>query len=55
MTGRVETILERWGQTAELCRNGTRQTVRAFIQPLRERNETCPAEETPLGRLDGRL
>ena len=55
MTGQVEAILERWGQTAELCRVGRRQTVRAFIQPVRERDEVCPEAETPLGRLDGRL
>lgn len=55
MTRWVETILARYGQETALERgDGTEETVRAFLQPVRERDEDGP-EPSPIGGLDGRL
>ena len=54
MTRWVQRILARYGQEATLERHGTAETIRAFLQPLTERNEDGP-EPSPIGTLDGRL
>ena len=50
----VETLLSRFGQEVTLERGGAAQTVRAFLQPVTERDESVP-ETTAVGYLDGRL
>ena len=55
MTHWVDDILRRYGQELVVeRRDGTEETVRAFLQPVRERGEGGP-EPSPIGGLDGRL
>ena len=54
MTRWVERILARYGQEVTVERDGTAEAVRAFLQPVRERDESVP-ETTAVGWLDGRL
>nr|WP_325211337.1 hypothetical protein [uncultured Oscillibacter sp.] len=54
MTRWVERILARYGQEVTVERDGTAEAARAFLQPVRERNESGP-EPSPIGGLDGRL
>ena len=54
MTGWVDEILARYGQEITVEHRETAETVRAFLQPLRERDEAVP-ETTAVGWLDGRL
>lgn len=54
MTRWVERILARYGQEVTLERGGGTETVRAFLQPVTERDERVP-ETTAVGHLDGRL
>lgn len=54
MTRWVDEILTRYGQEVTVERDGTAKTVRAFLQPVRERSENGP-EPSAIGRLDGRL
>ena len=55
MTRWVEEILRRYGQEAEVVRReGETERVRAFLQPIRERDEAVP-ETAAIGWLDGRL
>ena len=55
MTGVMEEILERYGQTVTLRKQDGEKSVRAFIQPTAVRDETAPGERTPIGWVDGRL
>jgi len=50
----VDEILARYGQEAAVEHEGETETVRAFLQPLTERDEAVP-EMAAVGRLDGRL
>lgn len=50
----VEEILRRFGQEVTLERGEETETVRAFLQPVRERDEAVP-EIAETGWLDGRL
>ena len=54
MTRWVEEILARYGQEVTVEHGGTAETVRAFLQPVTERDEAVP-EMTAVGWLDGRL
>lgn len=54
MTRWVEEILARYGQEVTVERQGTAETVRAFLQPMTERDEAVP-ETAAIGWLDGRL
>ncbi|WP_300412280.1 hypothetical protein [uncultured Oscillibacter sp.] len=54
MTRWVDRILRRYGQEATVERDGAAEAVRAFLQPVRERDESVP-ETTAVGWLDGRL
>ena len=54
MTRWVEQILAQYGQEVTVERGGTAETIRAFLQPVTERNEDGP-EPSAIGRLDGRL
>jgi len=54
MTRWVETILNRWGQEVTVEHESAAETVRAFLQPLTERDESVP-ETAEIGWLDGRL
>ena len=54
MTRWVERILNRYGQEVALEREEGTETVRAFLQPITERDEAGP-ETSAIGRLDGRL
>ena len=54
MTRWVEALLSRYGQEIAVEREGGTETVRAFLQPIRERDESVP-ETTAAGWLDGRL
>lgn len=54
MTRWVERILSRFGQEVAVEREGETETVRAFLQPIRERDEAVP-ETAAIGYLDGRL
>lgn len=51
----LETIAEQYGQTVTLRRASGQRTVRAFIQPMPERQETVPEAQTAIGWMDGRL
>lgn len=53
MTRWVEEILRRYGQEVTVTRADGRETVRAFLQPLSERDEAAP-ETTAAGWRDGR-
>lgn len=56
MTGWVEEILRRYGQRAVLRRrDGEEKPIRAFLQPVTERDEAVPETMTALGWIDGRL
>ena len=56
MTRWVDEILEKYGQEVAIERGGEEEpeTVRAFLQPVRERDEAVP-ETVAIGWLDGRL
>lgn len=54
MTRWVEEILRRYGQEVTVEREDGAETVRAFLQPVRERDEAVP-ETADIGWLDGRL
>lgn len=54
MTRWVEEILERFGQEVTVERAGTAENVRAFLQPITQRDEAVP-ETAAIGWLDGRL
>lgn len=54
MTRWVEEILSKYGQEVTVERGGTAEAVRAFLQPLIERDEAVP-ETAAIGWLDGRL
>ena len=54
MTRWVERVLDRYGQEVTVERGGTAECVRAFLQPVRERDESVP-ETLAIGHLDGRL
>ena len=54
MTRWVEALLSRYGQEIAVERERGTETVRAFLQPIRERDESVP-ETTAAGWLDGRL
>lgn len=53
MTRWVLEVLTRFGQEVTLDRDGDVRTFRAFVQPLRERDETVP-ETLSIGWLDQR-
>lgn len=55
MTRWVETILDRYGQAVTVEHEGkAAEGVRAFLQPLTERDEAVP-ETAAIGWMDGRL
>ena len=54
MTHWVEQILDRYGQEVTVEHAGEAETVRAFLQPVTERDEVVP-EIAETGWLDGRL
>lgn len=54
MTRWVEALLSWYGQEIAVERERGTETVRAFLQPIRERDESVP-ETTATGWLDGRL
>ena len=54
MTRWVGEILRRYGQEVTVEREDRTEAVRAFLQPIRERDESVP-ETTAAGWLDGRL
>ena len=55
MTDWVKCILERYGQEVTVAAAGGTVSVRAFLQPVTERNEQVPDAMGGLGWLDGRL
>lgn len=55
MTAWVREILERYGQAVTLETAEGRQDIRAFLQPVQERQEQLPTAATELGWVDGRL
>ena len=54
MTRWVDEILRRCGQEVTVEHRGEAETVRAFLQPVRERDEAV-SEIAETGWLDGRL
>jgi len=54
MTRWIDEILAKYGQEVTVEHGGETETVRAFIQPLTERDEAV-TETTAVGWLDGRL
>lgn len=54
MTRWVEEILDKYGQEVTVEHEDTAETVRAFLQPITERDEAVP-ETAAIGWLDGRL
>lgn len=51
----IGAVLERYGQSVTVERGGESVSVRAFLQPVTERNEQVPEDFTGIGWLDGRL
>lgn len=51
----IQTVLERYGQTVAVERDGGTVSGRAFLQPVTERNEQALDDFTGIGRLDRRL
>lgn len=50
----IEEILTQYGQEVTVEHEGAAETVRAFLQPVTERDEAVP-ETAAIGWLDGRL
>ena len=56
MTDWIREILNRHGQLVTIrTERGMEGETRAFIQPVTERGEVNPEEQTCLGAMDGRL
>ena len=55
MTDWVRQVLDRYGQEITLCRGETETAIRAFLQPMTERDERARSEVTSIGWVDGRL
>ena len=55
MTGWVRQILERYGQKVTVQTGETTVDVRAFLQPMTERDERARSDVTSIGWVDGRL
>lgn len=51
----IQRVLERYGQTVTVEREGEGVSGRAFLQPVAERGEQVPEDFTGIGWLDGRL
>ena len=53
MSGTFETLLDKYGQSVTLCRReGEKETIRAFLQPVTERRETWrQTEPSPMGAV----
>lgn len=55
MTDWTQEILERYGQAITLETAEGWQEIRAFLQPVQERQEQLPTAATTIGWVDGRL
>ena len=55
MTDWIREILSRHGQMVTIRMTDGDAATRAFIQPVTERQEQNPEEQTGLGAIDGRL
>ena len=53
MSGTFETLLAKYGQSVTLCRReGEKETIRVFLQPVTERRETWrQTEPSPMGTV----
>ncbi len=54
MTDWVRQVLDRYGQTVTLRRGETEKEIRAFLQPVTEKDERVPDTATALGWMDRR-
>ena len=55
MTGWVRRILEQYGQKVTVQAGESTVSVRAFLQPVTERDERARSDFTSIGWVDGRL
>ena len=55
MTDWVRQVLERYGQDVTVDTADGERTVRAFLQPMTERDEWARSDVTSIGWVDGRL
>ena len=55
MTDWVRQVLERYGQEVVVRSEAGEASIRAFLQPVAERDEQMRTAPTPLGWKDGRL
>lgn len=55
MTGWMRRILDAYGQKVTVKAQGETATVRAFLQPVTERDEKERETATPVGWVNGRL
>ena len=55
MTDWVRQVLERYGQDVTVDTADGERTVRAFLQPMTERDERARSDVTSIGWVDGRL
>lgn len=55
MTDWMGVILKRHGQTVTVSASEGEESVRAFLQPVTEKNEQLPGDMSELGYLDDRL
>ena len=55
MTDWVRQVLERYGQDVTVDTADRERTVRAFLQPMTERDERARSDVTSIGWVDGRL
>ena len=55
MTRVIQDILRRYGQSVTVCLAEGEVTVKAFFQPLKERQEQVPELVNSLGGIDRRL
>ena len=55
MTDWVRQVLERYGQDVTVDTADGERTVRAFLQPMTERDERARSDFTSIGWVDGRL
>lgn len=52
----LERIMAQYGQTVTLARrDGTKRTLRAFVQPVTKQREALPIAATPLGAVSEEL
>ena len=55
MRNLLQSVFERYGETATVERRGVRTETKAFVQPVRRESADEPFAATPLGAAEGRI